>query len=76
MLVVVQRLSYGVKVLDTDDGVTERCTFTRLEEYIRRGIRVYGARLVRDGSHNVFLDFSESYAALRSIGYLTEVIRR
>lgn len=76
MLVVVQKLSYGVKVLDTEDGVTESCTFARLAEYIQRGIRVYGARVVRNENPNVFLNFGESYDALKSIGYRTDVIKR
>lgn len=77
MLVVTQTLSYGVKVLDTEDGVSEYCTNTRLVDYIQRGVRVYGARVIADmlGNPNVFINLGESYDALQSIGYRTDVIR-
>lgn len=77
MLVVVQRLSYGVKVLDTEDGVSEYCPSSRLMDYIQRGVKIYGARVIVDmyGNPNIFLSLDESYKALESIGYRTDVIR-
>ena len=70
MFVVVGKNGYGVKVLDTDDGVVEGISYLKLRDVILSGIRVYGVEVrpeFGDGC-DVFLNFGEARDALKSCG--------
>lgn len=70
MFAVVGKTGYGVKVLDTADGVVENISYSKLRDVILGGIRIYGAKVrpeFGDGC-DVFIDMNEARDALKSCG--------
>lgn len=74
MFVVVGKCGYGVKVLDTDDGVVENVSFSKLRDILLSGVHIYGVKILPefgDGC-DMFLDFEASRGALKSVGIQPE----